>query len=366
MSQSSSGGVQGSSSEKSTKQEKDKNGTTDLAQAKKDAQANSQAKSKNESATANGDKAKNDSSNEPSNSQGSGAQQGAQASGGSPSSKESQGSGNQAGSKSSQGSPSGKTGGKSNPSGGTPSQGQGGQQGGKQGSQEAGGQPSSGQSPSGGKPGESGSDQQGGQGGSGPKGQGGQGGGNRQAGGGAPSGPGGSTGGEKAADDSQASPRAETKQQGVEDTVAPNDQPQTDLTLRRYRDLLDKDQVTPELLNVIGMSKEELNQFVKKYEQKAKTDPIPGREVEVKPGKTPGLDPNIKLPGIDPGISSSTQVVRDRGGIARDTTRNVVEAQRFAPPQELRAGFDAYRNSLSRSKVVSPSRRGASPKSGTK
>ncbi len=143
--------------------------------------------------------------------------------------------------------------------------------------------------------------------------------------------------------------------------MAPKDQSPADLTLRRYRDLLEKDKVTPEMLDHLGMSKEELNQFVKKFESAPKRDPGAAREIDVKPTNTPGLDPNLNLPAINPGTSVSTSTMRDRGGISRDAARDNVEALRYLPPNELKAGFDAYRNSLQRSKTTAPARRNAAP-----
>ena len=47
-------------------------------------------------------------------------------------------------------------------------------------------------------------------------------------------------------------------------------------------------------------------------------------------------------------------MIRDRGSMVQDTVRGNIEGVRFVPPPELRAGFDAYSNSLSRSKALNP------------
>lgn len=357
MNQSGSAGQSASRPESSAPQTKEKDEYGSKEQDKAKSQNSKSADAQNSSKNSNNQNANSSSSQN--NASQSGGQQGqSQGSSGSPSSSGSKGIGGQPGQEGAQGETSGKTGGQSGQSGGMPSEGQGGRPGGQQGSPESNSQGSSQGSPSG-SPGQDSSGQKGGQGAQGSPSKGGEGGAGAQSRGGTSTGPGGSPGGEKADDNSQASPRAETSKPGLEETVAPKDQAQTDLTIRRVRDLLEKDQVTPELLNDIGMTKEELNQFVKKYEKAPKPEATPDREIEVKPGQTPALDPNTKLPSIEPGVSSNTQVIRDRGGIARDSARNVMEAQRFVPPPELRSGFDAYRNSLSRSKAVSPARRGA-------
>jgi len=113
----------------------------------------------------------------------------------------------------------------------------------------------------------------------------------------------------------------------------------------------------------LGMSKEELNQFVKKFEKAPKAEPGPGREIEAKPGKPQAVDPNRKLPDLNPGTSVSARTIRDRGGMVQDDVRGNNEGIRFTPPPELRAGFDAYKNSLSRSKTLNPTRRPATSKS---
>ena len=128
------------------------------------------------------------------------------------------------------------------------------------------------------------------------------------------------------------------------------------------KDLLKNDQVTPDMLKDLGMnSKEELNQFVKKFEKAPKSEPGAGREIDVKPGKERAVDPNRKLPDLNLGARTDTTTIRNRGGYVQDTLRGNNEGVRFDPPPELRAGFNAYRKSLSRTKAATPPPRPAAP-----
>ena len=242
-------------------------------------------------------------------------------------------------------------------------QGQGGSAGGSagkpSGSREGAPPKGSGGSPAGGQP-QKGSDesqgQPGGQGGAGPQSSGASGGAGRSGHGGRGD-KSGSPGGATAPDSSVATPPAASRQQNLDETVAPKGLPPGELSLRKIRDLIDKDQVPPDLLKDMNMSKEELNQFVKKFEKPPAGPSGPGREVDVKLKPGEKLDPNAKLPELKTTYSVSSQTGRDRGTAVRDTARNNVEALRSPPPVELRSGFDAYRNSLSRSRTLKPIRR---------
>ncbi len=103
------------------------------------------------------------------------------------------------------------------------------------------------------------------------------------------------------------------------------------------------------------MSKEELNQFVKKFEKPPAGPSGQGRDIDVKLKPGEKLDPDAKLPELKTPVSVSSQVARDRGSIMRDTARNNTEALRSGPPPELKAGWDAYRKSMSTPKTHRPS-----------
>jgi hypothetical protein len=126
--------------------------------------------------------------------------------------------------------------------------------------------------------------------------------------------------------------------------------------LRKLDDLLRNNQVTPELEQATGMSREEMEQFVTKFKKPPKSQPGAGQEIPVKPGQAPKFDPNRALPDLNPGASVSSRNVRDRGSVARDDFRDNLEGTRFLAPREILPWVEAYRNTLSRSKVVSPPR----------
>jgi hypothetical protein len=150
--------------------------------------------------------------------------------------------------------------------------------------------------------------------------------------------------------------------------VAPKNQPQTELVLRKLQDLIKNDQVTPEMLKDAGMSKEELNQFVEKFSKAPKAEPGAGREIDVKPGKPQTIAPDRKVPDLNPNAAVSAETIRQRGGVVQDTERNNNEGIRFVPPPELRARFNGFRNTLSRPRTGAPARKAApaAPGSGGK
>jgi hypothetical protein len=124
--------------------------------------------------------------------------------------------------------------------------------------------------------------------------------------------------------------------------------------------MLKNDQVPPELLKDMNMSsKEELEQFVKKFEKAPKAEPGAGREIEAKPGKPQAVDPNRKLPELNPSARVNMSTLRQGRALGDDTVRGNIEGARFVPPPEIRSRFEAYRKSLSR--PASSGRRGAPP-----
>ena len=168
-------------------------------------------------------------------------------------------------------------------------------------------------------------------------------------------------GGPPPPDDSKPLPHAPTPPENGADNVAPKNQEKTGLTLRQVRDLLKNDQVTPELLNDLGMSKEELNQFVSKFEKAPKGEPGAGRDIEAKPGKPQTVDPNRTLPDLNPATRIDSATVRDRGAIVDDNLRGNMEGARFVPPPEIRSRFEVYKKSLARPRGTSNRRAAEAP-----
>ncbi|WP_020466405.1 hypothetical protein [Singulisphaera acidiphila] len=153
-------------------------------------------------------------------------------------------------------------------------------------------------------------------------------------------------------------PRSETPPANAAETVAP-DVPQTDLVLNKLEDLLKRNQVTPELEQATGMSRDEMEQFVKKFKKPDKAAPAgPGREIQVKPGVDRTLDPNRTLSDLNPNARLGNRTERARGSVAQDDIRDNIQGARFEVPRELRPGFEAFKSSLSRSKTHRPTASG--------
>jgi len=158
--------------------------------------------------------------------------------------------------------------------------------------------------------------------------------------------------GQAGKDETKAEPPLPPSPENTDDTVAPG-QPQSDLVLRKLRDLLDKNEVTPDLERDMGMSRSDIEQFVRKYEKKqAEKANEPGRTIETKPGEQVASDkPSTglgKLPGSTP---FSTRSHKDGKTNAKDQVRDNVEGFRVQQvPPELRGKYEGYVNRLSRSK----------------
>ena len=153
-------------------------------------------------------------------------------------------------------------------------------------------------------------------------------------------------------------PKAAPKAQNSAETVAP-DQPGSELVLRKLQDMLKDDQATSKLEKETGMSREEMEQFVKKFTKAPKAEPTDGRKIEIKPGEVRPSAPDTAQPPLSPGARFSTQSLRDKGAVVQDQARDNIEANRFAPPREVLPGFEAYTKTLSRAKTPAPVRSGA-------
>jgi hypothetical protein len=122
------------------------------------------------------------------------------------------------------------------------------------------------------------------------------------------------------------------------------------MVLRTVKDLLAKDAVTPDLEKATGMTREQMEQFVKKYEAVKSAPAGPGREISVKPGDAgAGDQPSANLPGIDRQSRFSTRNIKNRGEAPKDDVRKNLEGIRFTPPQEYRSKFEGYKSTLATS-----------------
>ncbi len=135
------------------------------------------------------------------------------------------------------------------------------------------------------------------------------------------------------------------------------DKEQTNLALRKIQDLLKDDKFTPSVEKQLGMSKDEAEQFVKKFENRKQPGPAgPGREIKVKPGQDKVFDPARKSDFTTTATASNRN---DRQGttLPQDSLGGLSEGGKSTPPPELRRQFEAYKKSLSNSKVVAPAGR---------
>jgi len=124
------------------------------------------------------------------------------------------------------------------------------------------------------------------------------------------------------------------------------------MVLRTIKDLIAKDAVTPELEKDTGMSRAQMEQFVKDYEKTKSAPAGPGRDIQVKPGERNGADkPAANLSGINPKSRASTRNSTDRGKLGHDETRNNIEGIRFTAPPEFRSKVEGYKSILSRSRT---------------
>ena len=130
--------------------------------------------------------------------------------------------------------------------------------------------------------------------------------------------------------------------------------------IRKLQDLLKEEKFTPNVEKQLGMTKEEAEQFVKKFEKRPPTTPVaPGREIKVQPGQDKVYDPNKKAPEFNTGAIESKKASRAGNSMIQDSISGLSEGGKSTPPPELSKKFEAYKKSLSNSKVVAPS--GATP-----
>ena len=158
----------------------------------------------------------------------------------------------------------------------------------------------------------------------------------------------------KGEDKTQPLPPVESRSSnGADPSVAP-DVPQSDFVLRKLQDFLKDDKFTPNVEKQLGMTKDEAEQFVKKYEKPKVTPPVgPGREIKVRPGEEKVIDPSRKSEFNTSAIASNRSE-RQGSTIPQDKLSGLSEGMKSSPPPELRRQYEAYKKGLSNSKVVAP------------
>jgi hypothetical protein len=166
----------------------------------------------------------------------------------------------------------------------------------------------------------------------------------------------GEPGGNPPRDDTKASPRVDTPPLNSEESVAPQNVPPSDLTLRKVQELLRDPDAARKLEQESGYTREQMEQFVQKFqkEKAPRAAARPGEEIQVKPGESRPAGPAPNLPGINPQTRFSTQSLRDRGAVATDQVRDNLESTRLLAPAEFRERVEAYKSTLSRSRVLNP------------
>jgi hypothetical protein len=152
-------------------------------------------------------------------------------------------------------------------------------------------------------------------------------------------------------DDSDPSPPSVEPENDKPDDIAPKGQSQTEMVLRTVKDLLAKDQVTPDIEKATGMTREQMEQWVEKYAGVKSPAAGPGREIPIKPGEQDEHNrPSANLPGIDRQNRFSTKNLKDRGAAPKDDVRNNLEGIRFTPPPEYRSKFEGYKSALAKTR----------------
>ncbi len=166
--------------------------------------------------------------------------------------------------------------------------------------------------------------------------------------------PGGTSG--PTTDDTKPSPPAQENQDPFGDSVAPQGQPQGELTLRKLADALQDDQSAKELVDRTGVSRERLEQIAKAYE-KVKSSPAgPGREIEVKPGDQTPAKPGSNLPGFDRSQRIKSMNRANQDAMPQDFLRGMNEGVRSEPPPEWRDKVQGYKSRIARSKATGKKR----------
>ncbi len=140
------------------------------------------------------------------------------------------------------------------------------------------------------------------------------------------------------------------------------------LTVRKINDLLKENKFTPAEERRLGLTKEEAEQFVKKYDKalKPKQTPRAGREIPVKPNQPERkFDPNRPAPEALPNVAASDRNTRGGNVVATDDVHGLAEGAKSPVPKALQARMNAYTESLARTQVKPPARRPAPAGGGT-
>jgi hypothetical protein len=96
-----------------------------------------------------------------------------------------------------------------------------------------------------------------------------------------------------------------------------------------------------------GMTRDQIEQFVKRFEKPKQPAAGPGGEITAEQGKDRTFDPNRSIADpIRQGVVSGRRE-RAAGSVAQDQISGQSQGTRVQPPAEWRTRFEAYQNTIS-------------------
>ena len=132
-----------------------------------------------------------------------------------------------------------------------------------------------------------------------------------------------------------------------------------ELVLRELKDLIANGQDLSKIEESTGLSRDQIEQFVKKFEKSKREPSGEGRSVNADIGNDPGIDPDRKLDSRVTGPVVSGRGNRGPGAVSQDLMRDQNQGNRSQAPAEIRSRFEAYQSSISRSKTKPAGNRAA-------
>ena len=150
-------------------------------------------------------------------------------------------------------------------------------------------------------------------------------------------------------------PSDEPAKAAPRESVAP-DLPQPDLVLKKLKDIMRDEQKTQQLIEETGMTRDELDQFVEKFDRPQDFGPSrEGAEIEASPEQSDvNLDLNRRLSGGLPSGAVSSRSQRAPGQTPQDEAGGNTQGIRTVVPPQYSSRFEAYRSSLSGSRPPAP------------
>ncbi len=134
--------------------------------------------------------------------------------------------------------------------------------------------------------------------------------------------------------------------------------------MNRLKQMVEKNEITKDIEQATGLSREEIDQFVRKYEapteDRRARQPQESGEIVTGPGGE-DRERRVTLPGETPDGKVLSRSGRGSGMVKDDEMRGNLEGARSRVPAALRARVEAYQRALSRT----PASGGAPANSGT-